>query len=111
MPANDPVAASTPIRLDAVCETLPPPMPFAPGIRRAPRRDLRLSAADTERALTNALRYVPPRWHDILAAEFLDELRTMGRIYAYRFRPEGRLWGRPVDDYPARCSSPRAWAA
>ncbi|RMG98307.1 MAG: urocanate hydratase, partial [Chloroflexi bacterium] len=37
--------------------------------------------------------------HEQLAPEFLEELKTMGRIYGYRFRPEGRIYGKPVDEY------------
>lgn len=37
--------------------------------------------------------------HEQLAPEFLQELKTMGRIYGYRFRPEGRIYGKPVDQY------------
>jgi len=37
--------------------------------------------------------------HNILAPEFLEELRTMGRIYGYRYRPAGKIKGKPVDEY------------
>ena len=50
-------------------------------------------------AVKNALRYVPPELHEALAPEFLDELRTRGRIYGYRFRPPGAIAARPVDEY------------
>ncbi|MFA5006723.1 MAG: hypothetical protein WC509_04610, partial [Candidatus Izemoplasmatales bacterium] len=79
--------------------TLPPPATFVSGIRRAPKRELTLSEADIRLALENALRYVPEEWHGEIAPEFLEELLTRGRIYGYRFRPEGRIFGRPVDDY------------
>jgi urocanate hydratase len=78
---------------------LPPRKKFQPGIRRAPNRGYFLSKSETVLALKNALRYVPTEWHAALAPEFLEELQTMGRIYGYRFRPEGRIWGRPVDEY------------
>jgi len=78
---------------------LPPKKDFQPGIRRAPNRGFFLSKSETVTALKNALRYVPKEWHATLASEFLEELRTMGRIYGYRFRPEGRIWGKPVDEY------------
>ncbi|MGL5965087.1 MAG: urocanate hydratase, partial [Fusobacteriaceae bacterium] len=38
-----------------------------------------------------------------LAPEFLNELREYGRIYGYRFRPEGRIWGKPIDEYKSNC--------
>ncbi|MGC8724535.1 MAG: urocanate hydratase [Acidobacteriota bacterium] len=81
---------------------LPPKKPFQEGIRRAPSRGLRLNRRDTETALKNALRYIPTRFHEELAPEFMKELATRGRIYGYRFRPEGRLYGRPVHEYPGK---------
>ena len=71
---------------------LPPKKPFQEGIRRAPDRGFRLSPAQTELALKNALRYIPEEYHDELIPEFLEELTTRGRIYGYRFRPEGRIY-------------------
>jgi len=89
-------------------EQLPPRKPFQEGIRRAPSRGYRLNRKDTETALKNALRYVPARFHEELAPEFLEELTTRGRIYGYRFRPEGRLYGRPVHQYPGKILSAKA---
>lgn len=62
---------------------------FVPGIRRAPDRGFRLTPEQTKLALKNALRYVPPELHEKLAPEFLEELKTRGRIYAYRYWPQG----------------------
>ena len=73
--------------------TLPQYPEFVPGIRRAPDRGWTLSQSETELALRNALRYVPEEYHETLIPEFMEELRTRGRIYAYRFRPAGRIWG------------------
>ena len=84
------------IRLDS---TLPPKATFEPGIRRAPDRGLNLSQHEMELALSNALRYIPTDLHPVLAPEFLDELKTMGRIYGYRYRPQGRIFGKPIDEY------------
>ena len=78
---------------------LPPQKEFLPGIRRAPNRGFTLTRNETITALKNALRYIPEDLHETLAPEFLQELRTMGRIYGYRFRPEGRIYGKPVDEY------------
>jgi len=78
---------------------LPPKKTFQPGIRRAPNRGLYLTQNEIILAVKNALRYVPRKLHETLAPEFLDELKTMGRIYGYRFRPEGRIWGKPIDHY------------
>ena len=38
--------------------------------------------------LRNALRYFPAEQHAELAPEFAEELRTYGRIYMYRYRPD-----------------------
>ncbi|HHT15081.1 MAG TPA: urocanate hydratase [Clostridiales bacterium] len=88
---------------------LPEQKPFLEGIRRAPKRDAKLSRRDIELALRNALRYIPETFHEQLAPEFLDELLTTGRIYGYRFRPEGRIWGRPIDEYQGKCIEGRAF--
>ncbi len=67
-----------------------PEMPnFQEGIRRAPDRGYTLNEQKTMTALKNALRYLPAELHEKAAPEFLEELRTRGRIYAYRWRPEG----------------------
>ncbi len=87
---------------------LPEPAPFEPGIRRAPSRGYDLSRQETILALKNALRYVPEEHHEIVAPEFLEELRSMGRIYGYRYRPAGRIWGCPVDEYRGRILEAKA---
>lgn len=88
---------------------LPPAPTFDPGVRRAPRRESDMNPAQERLALLNALRYIPPEWHETIAPEFLRELRERGRIYGYRFRPEGRLRGLPVDAYPGRCLEGKAF--
>jgi len=88
---------------------LPPAKEFLPGIRRAPDRGFRLTPAQTRLALKNALRYVPKSLHEQLAPEFLGELASRGRIYGYRFRPEGRLFGRPVHEYPGKTLEAKAF--
>ena len=86
-----------------------PEMPaFDPTKRRAPDRGYRLSPAQTRQALKNALRYVPESLHETLAPEFLNELKTRGRIYAYRYRPEGRIYGKPIEAYKGNCLAGRA---
>jgi urocanate hydratase len=87
---------------------LPEPQPFEHGIRRAPSRGFDLDRHDAIIALANALRYVPSEHHEIVAPEFLSELRAMGRIYGYRYRPAGRLYGRPIDEYLGRSIDGRA---
>ncbi len=87
-----------------------PDMPgFVPGIRRAPDRGFRLNRGQTETALMNALRYVPEQHHETLAPEFLEELMTRGRIYGYRFRPEGHIKGQSIDRYEGRSMTGKAF--
>ena len=96
------------IGLEETLGGLPEPPQFEEGIRRAPKREFTLSQTDTELALKNALRYVPGKWHKILAPEFLEELLTTGRIYGYRFRPGGRLTGKPIAEYAGNCIEGKA---
>lgn len=74
--------------------TLPPYPSFVEGIRRAPDRGYTLTPSQTATALKNALRYIPTELHETLAPEFMEELRTRGRIYGYRYRPQGDLEGK-----------------
>lgn len=82
---------------------------FAEGIRRAPDRGYTLSPAQTVTALKNELRYIPVELHRKLAPEFLEELRTRGRIYGYRFRPAGDLKAKPIDEYQGNCIEGKAF--
>lgn len=87
-----------------------PKMPkFEQGIRRAPNRGQVLNEKEQVLALKNALRYIPEKYHKELAPEFLEEYRQHGRIYGYRFRPEGKLYGKPIDEYKGRCTEARAF--
>lgn len=88
---------------------LPPYPQFVKGIRRAPDRGFRLNRAQAETALRNALRYVPEELHAELAPEFMEELCERGRIYAYRFRPQGRIYGKPIDEYKGNCIEGKAF--
>lgn len=82
---------------------------FTEGIRRAPDRGYRLTPAQTETALRNALRYIPVELHEQLAPELTDELLTRGKIYGYRFRPEGDLKAKPIDEYKGNCIEGKAF--
>lgn len=83
-------------------DELPEKTKFKEGIRRAPRRELNLSQEEMELALKNALRYIPPKLHEELAPEFMDELLTHGRIYGYRYRPEGEIKAKPIHEYKGK---------
>jgi urocanate hydratase len=106
---NIDISDSMTIKLEEIYGKLPDMPEFVEGIRRAPKRDFTLSQKETELALKNALRYIPEKWHTILAPEFLDELLTRGRIYGYRFRPEGGLKGKPIDEYKGHCIEGKAF--
>jgi len=97
------------ISLKDIFQTLPQKKPFIAGVRRAPKREFSLSEKETELALNNALRYIPDEWQDVLAPEFLDELLTRGKIYGYRFRPEGRIFGKPINEYPGKTIEGKAF--
>ncbi len=82
---------------------------FVEGIRRAPDRGYTLTSEKTVVALKNALRYIPEELHEQLAPEFLEELRTRGRIYGYRFRPQGDLKAKSIDEYKGKCVEGKAF--
>ncbi|MDO4793865.1 MAG: urocanate hydratase, partial [Filifactor alocis] len=103
---NAEIAKAMTIKLDDVLPEMPK---FEEGIRRAPDRGFQLSQSQTEVALKNALRYIPEQFHEQLIPEFLEELTTRGRIYGYRFRPEGRLYGKPIDEYKGNCIEGKAF--
>lgn len=88
---------------------LPPDPVFQEGIRRAPDRGYRLTPAQTEIALKNALRYIPTQLHAQLAPEFLNELKQRGKIYGYRYRPQGDLKAKPIDAYKGKCIEGKAF--
>ncbi|NEU04672.1 urocanate hydratase [Clostridium senegalense] len=94
------------IKLD---DKLPEMPKFVEGIRRAPDRGFDLNEADAKLAVKNALRYIPEKYHEQMAKEFMEELVTRGRIYGYRFRPEGKLSGKPIDNYKGKCLQGKAF--
>ena len=99
------IAAAMTVKLDDV---LPEKTVFQEDIRRAPDRGFRLTQAQTEIALKNALRYIPKRFHEEVIPEFLEELKTRGRIYGYRWRPKERIYGKPIDEYKGNCTAAKA---
>ena len=87
---------------------LPKPKPFDEAINHAPKRKKILSEAEVKLALRNALRYFEPKHHSELIPEFLEELDTFGRIYMYRFRPDYKIYARPVSEYPGKSEQAKA---
>ena len=77
-------------------------------INHAPKRKDILSAEEKKLALQNALRYFEPQHHAELLPEFLEELEKYGRIYMYRFRPEYKMYARPIDEYPGKSLQAKA---
>lgn len=104
--SNPNIASAMRIKLDHVLPEMPV---FEEGIRRAPDRGFRLTSEQTKTALKNALRYVPEELHEILAPEFMEELKTYGRIYAYRYMPKEKLYGKPIDEYIGNCTEGKAF--
>lgn len=81
-------------------DTLPPAKPYDSGINHAPKRKDSLNKDEKKLALRNALRYFDAKHHPVLANEFAEELKTYGRIYMYRFRPDYKIYARPINEYP-----------
>lgn len=75
---------------------------FIEGIDRAPKRISRLKEDDILLALRNALRYIPEELQPEIGEEFYRELKNHGRIYGYRFRPQGNVKARPVEEYKGK---------
>ncbi|NOZ35632.1 MAG: urocanate hydratase [Chlorobi bacterium] len=71
-------------------------------ISHAPKRKEILNKVEKKLALKNALRYFDKKHHNELAPEFLHELESYGRIYMYRFRPDYKIFARPINEYPAK---------
>jgi urocanate hydratase len=88
---------------------LPPRPKFEKNIRRAPKREFSLNKKEISLALKNALRYIPTELHKELAPEFMDELLSRGRIYGYRYRPQGRIYGKPIEEYKGNCIEAKAF--
>jgi len=81
---------------------LPKKRVYPEGVNRAPRRKDILSITEKQLAIRNALRYFPKNWHAELAVEFAQELKDYGRIYMYRFKPNYKIYARPIEEYPAQ---------
>ena len=93
-------------RIEMIRAGLLSQLPNHPGldasVDHAPIRKQVLSAQEERLAIENALRYFPESNHSTLGPEFLDELRTYGRIYMYRFRPDCVIRALPIEQYKAR---------
>ena len=81
---------------------LPPKKEYDTTISHAPKRKDILTNDEKKLALKNALRYFPKNLHPTLIKEFKEELNTYGRIYMYRYRPDYKMYARPIEEYPAK---------
>ena len=74
--------------LQGIPEQLPPKKAYPKNGNPAPKRKDILSNEEKKLAVQNALRYFPEACHKELATEFAEELKTYGRIYMHRFKPD-----------------------
>ena len=86
--------------LQGIPTELPPVKEYDSEINHAPKRKAILSAEEKKLAIRNALRYFDANHHPLLATEFANELTAYGRIYMYRFRPDYKIYARPINEYP-----------
>lgn len=86
--------------LQGIPEKLPAPGYYDTSLNHAPKRKDILSAEEKKLAVRNALRYFSKKFHALLAKEFAEELKKYGRIYMYRFRPDYKIFARPISEYP-----------
>ena len=91
---------------EEIQQGIPTELPAFKGIdssvSHAPKRKDILSEEEKKLALKNALRYFDAKHHQVLIQEFKNELETYGRVYMYRFRPDYKIYARPIDEYPGK---------
>ncbi|MDT0605818.1 urocanate hydratase [Croceitalea rosinachiae] len=81
---------------------LPQPKSYPKNGNPAPKRRDILNHEEKILAIRNALRYFPKDWHKELVHEFAAELIKFGRIYMLRFKPDYKMYARPIHEYPAK---------
>ncbi|MCF4101207.1 urocanate hydratase [Gillisia sp. M10.2A] len=89
-------------------DKLPAVKTYDLSINHAPRRKEILNSEEKKLALRNALRYFKAKHHASLLPEFKEELDKFGRIYMHRFRPDYKMYARPVEEYPGKCTQAKA---
>lgn len=94
--------------LQGIPNVLPTKRAYPLDANRAPKRKDILSIEEKQLAVRNALRYFPKDWHQELALEFAEELKEYGRIYMYRFKPDYKIYARPITEYAAKSSQAAA---
>ena len=88
--------------LQGIPKSLPTKKKYPKDANRAPKRKDILSIEEKKLAIKNALRYFPKKWHQELSVEFAVELNEFGRIYMYRFKPNYKIFARPISEYPSK---------
>jgi urocanate hydratase len=87
---------------------IPAKKAFDPSVNHAPKRKEILSKEEKKLALQNALRYFPKEQHTELIKDFAEELETFGRIYMHRYRPDYKMYARPISEYPGKSEQAKA---
>ncbi len=87
---------------------LPDYTPLNADFNHAPKRKEILNEEEKKLALRNALRYFDKKHHPVLVKEFAQELRTYGRIYMLRYRPNYKMYARPIGEYPGQCEQAKS---
>ncbi|PHS54585.1 MAG: urocanate hydratase [Lutibacter sp.] len=97
---------------DQIKQGIPTELPvikaYDNAINHAPKRKEILTKVEKELAIKNALRYFDKKHHPILVKEFVEELNEYGRIYMYRFRPDYKIYARPINEYPGKSEQVKA---
>lgn len=94
--------------LAGIPNELPQIKTYDPQVNHAPKRKKILSPEEEILAYRNALRYFDPRHHATLLPEFKHELETYGRIYMHRFKPDHKIYARPIQEYPGKSTQAKA---
>lgn len=94
--------------LAGIPNELPQIKTYDPQVNHAPKRKKILSPEEEILAYRNALRYFDPKHHATLLPEFKHELETYGRIYMHRFRPDYKIYARPIQEYPGKSTQAKA---
>ncbi|MGI9560351.1 MAG: urocanate hydratase [Flavobacteriaceae bacterium] len=87
---------------EGIPNVIPSLKPYDQNYNHAPKRKAILNQEEEKLALRNALRYFDKKFHNALIKEFKNELDQFGRIYMYRFRPDHKIYARPLEAYPAK---------
>jgi len=87
---------------------IPAKKEYETAINHAPKRKEILTIEEKKLAIENALRYFPKEQHAELASDFAEELKNYGRIYMLRYRPDYKMYARPISEYPGKCEQAKA---